>query len=164
MDAALVVSIVAAVFAGLAAIFAGWSAWSSHRSAELASEVVKLERDRHHRDLSPKVTLEHDDRVDGVWFANAGPLDYASIWLELTQDDAPIAGFHVGREGDVVDAGSLGPLAMGERRLVRYQRSSPRNEKGLLSMRLTCESDRGTWTIPAQVEIPGSPWPGVEVG
>lgn len=176
-DAALVVAILAAVFAGLAAVFTAWSAWASHRSAgsaersahsadssaRSAAEAVELERDRRHRELAPQLQLEHDGPVgssndeEGVRFTSRGPLDYDSIRFAFTQDaaDRPIAGFVLG--GEVVKAGDLGPLFVGESRLVPLRRPAPDEGAGTLHLRLTCHNDQGTWTIPAEVEIPGVP-------
>jgi hypothetical protein len=163
MDGALVVAIVAAVFAGLAAIFAGWSAWAAHRSAELAREVVKLERDRHYRELNPHIELEHGSRAPGddrVWFTNKGPLDYTSVAFTIT-DPGPIDGLKL--DGKAVRHGDLGPLSVGERKFLLLRRQTGQEtEEWLLALRLTCRSDQGTWTIPAEVEIPGTRFPGVD--
>jgi hypothetical protein len=161
MDAALVVAIMAAVFAGLAASFAGWSARSAHRSAELADEAVKLERDRHHHELRPHVALAHDGPLggddEGVWFTNAGPLDYASMVFELTQAsrDRPIIGLILG--DGIVTVGDIGPLAVGDRRFLPLRRSAPTEGAGPLHLRLHCRNDQGTWKVPAEVEISGVP-------
>jgi len=78
-DAALVVAILAAVFAGLAVVFTAWSAWSSHRSAgsaersarsadssaRSAAEAVELERGRVHRELIPHIALEQAGAIGG---------------------------------------------------------------------------------------------------
>lgn len=159
--AGLWVSILAAVFAGLAAAFAGWSAWASHRSARSAAAAVGLERDRIHRELTPRIELEQagaagaDD--EGVWFINTGPLDYESVTFALIQEenDRPIAGFI--RGDDVLTLGDLGPLHIGVRRFMRYRRPDPEEGGGTLHLRLFCRNDRGEWTIPAKVEIPGIP-------
>jgi hypothetical protein len=118
MDTALVVSIGAAICAGLAAIFAGWSAWESHRSAtssessaRSAAEAVELERKRHHQESTPRLLLEHDGPVgsendeEGIWLTNNGPLNLENFSVELTQEakDRPIAG--------LVDGGQVVTLA-----------------------------------------------------
>lgn len=169
MDTALVVSIGAAICAGLAAIFAGWSAWESHRSAtssessaRSAAEAVELERDRRHRELAPQLQLEHvgpvgsTDDEEGVRFTSRGPLDYTYVYFILTQvADRPIAGFVLGDK--VLVAGELGPLNVGGARFVPLRRPAPDEGAGTLYLRLTCRNDQGAWTIPAQVEIPGVP-------
>jgi hypothetical protein len=163
-DAALVVSILAALFAGLAVVFAGWSAWASHRSAgsadgsaRSAAEAVELERDRRHRELRPRIELEHEwwhevADEEGVWFTNGGPLDYTSVSFRFAQAavDSPIAGFVLGTHGDI------GPLTVGERTFLGLERHSEAkgDEGGTLYLVLTCRNGQGTWTIPAQVEIP----------
>jgi hypothetical protein len=161
-DAALVVAIVAAAFAGLAVIFAGWSGWSAHRSAELAAEAVKLERDSRHRELTPRIELAHDGPVggveeEGVWFTSSGPLDYTAVEFSFANaaDDSPIAGLSVG--GETVIDGSIGPRTVGERTFVFLLRHDVDPTPGTLYLRLTCRNDQGSWTIPAQVEIPGVP-------
>jgi hypothetical protein len=166
LDAALVVAIVAAVFAGLAAAFAGWSAWASHRSARSsessarsAAEAVELERDRRYRELTPRIDLEHVGPLggdeEGVSVANAGPLAYTSVAFSFAThpDDAPIAGFVLGTEGEI------GPLAVGQRDFLALERHGEAREAdgGTLYLVFSCQNDQGTWTVPAQVEIPGIP-------
>jgi type II secretory pathway pseudopilin PulG len=166
-DAALVVSIVAAAFAGLAALFAGWSAWTSHRSAgsaasaaRSAAEAVELERDRRHRELTPRIELTYEGSLggedEGVWFANTGRLDYTSVAFNFatSPDDTPIAGLALGGT-----YGGVGPLAVGERTFLALKRHSGEREAdgGTLHLILTCSNDQGTWTISAKVEIPGVP-------
>jgi hypothetical protein len=163
MDGALVVAIVAAVFAALAAVFAGWSAWSSHRSAQLAAEAVRLERDRYHNELTPRIQLEHGGAIGGlgeeeaITFTNSGPLRYESVSFLLLQDadDRPIAGLVVGDE--VVQEGSIGPMAIAQRRRVPLRRPGPGEGGGTLHLRLMCRNGQETWTIPAEVEIPAVP-------
>jgi hypothetical protein len=166
-----VVSIVAAVFAGLAAIFAGWSAWASHRSAtssessaRSAAQGVELERERHRRELTPRWDLEHDGPVgsesdeEGIWFTNNGPPNLYQFAVKLTQEakDCPIAGLVVG--GQVVTvADGLGPLAVGERRFIPLRRHASDEGAGTLYLRIDCWTVEHIWTIPAQVEIPGIP-------
>jgi hypothetical protein len=162
MDGALVVAIVAAVFAGLAAVFAGWSAWSSHRSAQHAADAVKLERDRHHHELIPRIDLAYEgdvgrpDQEEGVRFTNRGPLDYTSVAFSFAHYavDSPIAGFEL-RDKVVID-GNIGPLAIGDRYFLTLRRHEHEGG-GVLHLRLTCRNEQGSWTIPAQVEIPGIP-------
>jgi hypothetical protein len=170
-DAALVVAILAAAFAGLAVVFTAWSAWASHRSAgsaersaRSAAEAVELERDRRHRELAPQLQLEHVGPVgssndeEGVRFTSHGPLDYPYVYFILTQDDTqrPIAGFVLGDK--VLVAGQLGPLNVGGTRFVPLRRRAPDEGAGTLYLRLTCRNDQGIpWTIPAGVEIPGVP-------
>ena len=169
-DAALVISIVAAAFAGLAAVFAGWSAWASHRSAgsaessaRSAAETVKLERDRHHLELAPRIEVTHDGSIgawgdqEQIWFTNKGPLDYSSVVVRFAElaVDSPIAGFLVGEE--VATEDEIGPLAVGERALLIPRRHGEDEGAGILHLVLTCSNDQDTWTIPAEVEIPGVP-------
>jgi hypothetical protein len=163
------VSILAAVFAGLAAAFAGWSAWASHRSAtsaessaRSAAEAVELERDRRHRELTPRIELAHDGPVggveeEGVWFTSSGPLDYTAVEFSFANAaiDSPIAGFIL--NGETVTHGDIGPLTVGERTLVWIRRHGVDEGAGTLRLRLTCRNDQGSWTIPAQVEIPAVP-------
>jgi type II secretory pathway pseudopilin PulG len=168
-DPALVVAIVAAVFAALAAVFAGWSAWSSHRSAgssassaRSAAEAVELERDRRHRELTPRMEVTHDGYLGGwgdseqIWFTNKGPLNYSSVVVSFAElaEDSPIAGF-LGK--DVATEDDVGPLAVGERNFLIPRRHGEDEGTGTLYLTLTCSNDQGTWTIPAQVEIPGVP-------
>jgi hypothetical protein len=167
---ALWVSIVAAVFAGLAAVFAGWSAWASHRSASSAessarsaAEAIELERKRRHHELTPSIELAYEgdvrfpDQEEGVWFTNRGPLDYTSVAFSFALEaiDSPIAGFELG--GKVVIDGNIGPLAIGQRYFLTLRRPGEDEGGGTLHLRLTCRNEEGSWTIPAQVEIPVVP-------
>jgi hypothetical protein len=184
MDGALGVAIVAAVFAGLAVVFTAWGAWASHRSARAsessarsadisacsAAEAVELERDRRHRELTPRILLKYqgptgsgEDAIpEGVEIANGGPLDYSSVYFSFAgfPADGPIArSVHDGTEGE------LGSLDIGEHTFLELERhSEDHKEHGdTLYLAFTCSNDRGTWTIPAQVEIPRKPWFGVAV-
>jgi hypothetical protein len=167
MDAAPVVAVMAAVFPGLAAVFAGWSAWASHRSAgssessaRSAAEAVELERDRRHRELTPRIRLQHhgpvgsgeDAVAEEVSVVNGGPLDYSSVAFSFATHpvDSPIASFVLGTEGD------LGPLAIGEHTSLEVQRHDGDREADgeTLYLVFTCGNDQGTWTIPVEVEIP----------
>jgi hypothetical protein len=168
-NAPLWASILAAVFAGLAAAFAGWSAWASHRSASSAensarsaAEAVKLERDRRYQELTPQIELAYEgdvgrpDEEEGIWFTNRGPLDYTSVafGFALFAVDSPIAGFEL--RGKVVIDGNIGPLAIGQRYFLTLRRHQHEGG-GVLHLRLTCQNEQDTWTIPAQVEIPEVP-------
>jgi hypothetical protein len=164
------VLVVSAAFAGLAAMFAGWSAWASHRSAgssassaRSAAEAVELERDRRHRELTPRMEVTHDGAIGGwgdseqIWFTNKGPLNYSSVVVSFAElaEDTPIAGFLIGK--DVATEYDVGPLAIGERDFLIPWRHGEDEGAGTLYLILTCSNDQGTWAIPAQLEIPGVP-------
>jgi hypothetical protein len=178
-DPALVVSIVAAGFAGLAVVFTAWGAWASHRSArsaersarsaessaDSAAQAVELERDRRHRELTPRIELTYagppGDDMEGVTVANSGPLDYTSIAFNISPlEVGPIDSLDLG-DGRMVRDGNIGPLSVGESMFLTLQRppepALAAKQGGVARLRITCRNEQGIWTIPAQVEIPGIP-------
>lgn len=168
--------VVLVVVSIVAAVFAGWSALSSHRSAgsakrserssessaASAAEAVELERDRVRRELTPRIEVTYEGspglgNLELVWFANKGPRDYTSVTFRFVElpIDSPIAGFS--RRREIVTEGEIGPLAIGERNSLILQRHGEDEGEGILYLILICRNDQDTWTIPAQVEIPGVP-------
>jgi hypothetical protein len=174
--AALVISIVAVVFAGVAAVAAVWSAViarrsarSSDSSARSAAEAVDLERVRQHHELTPRIRLEesqHGDAGEGVWFVNDGPLDYDSVTFTFAESDRPgpvvgllpVDALQVGHVW--ATSADLGPMTLGDRRLLLYRRSENRRAESTLRLRVTCSKGSEVWQIPAEVEITPKPFIG----
>jgi hypothetical protein len=156
MDSATAAAWVAAAGAVAAALFAIWSAVSSHRAASSAAEAVALERGRRHDELTPSIELNyqgwHDSSRAYVWFTNHGPLDYTSVAFAFAMSPSlgPIARLAGTTSGEV------GPLSVGERqRLLVDRHAEPfMDDSGTLHLILTCSNDQGTWTLPAEVQIP----------
>ncbi len=154
--AALIVSIVAV-------LLAGWGGWSAHQSARSsdssarsAAEAVDLERSRQHLDQTPRILLEesvYGDPGEGVWFKNGGPLDYDSVRFTFAESDqpAPLAGLQVGDQW--ATSGELGPMAVGDRRLLSYRRSESREAESTLRLRVVCSKGSETWRVPVELEI-----------
>jgi len=69
---------------------------------------VELERDRRHRELTPRIRLQHngprgsgkDAVAEEVSVVNGGPLHYTSVAFSFATHpiDSPIAGFVLGTE------------------------------------------------------------------
>jgi hypothetical protein len=154
-------AVVSLTVAALAALFAGWTGFSAHRSARSDRAAVDLERKRQHLERTPKMRLEesqHGDAGPGVWFCNDGPLDYDSVAFRFASQDkpAPIDALKLGDEW--VTSGDLGPLAVGDRRLLLYRRPEQPGSDAILRLRLTCSSAGGSWTVPAEVYITPEPF------
>jgi hypothetical protein len=151
--AALWVAAAALAVAISSAVFTGWNARS-------AAQAVDLERDRQHRDLTPRMSLKQDGALggddEGVWFTNGGPLDYDQVGFTFapTTGRPPVDGLLVNDEWTT--AAEIGPLVLGARRFVRCHRAED-GEDSLLHLRITCSNERGTWPVLAQVEIPPIP-------
>jgi hypothetical protein len=165
MDSATKAAWVAAAVAAVAAVFAIWSAVSSHRSAthskssaQSAADTLALERDRRHGELIPDIRVEEstfEDKQEGLWFTNNGPLDYTSVLLRVDPALAsPVGALQIGEAWST--EGDIGPMQLGERRLVLIRRNVPMPGT-TLRLRLTCENDGGTWTIHKDVEFTPPP-------
>jgi hypothetical protein len=151
--AALRVAVAALAVAVASAAFTWWNARS-------AARAVDLERDRRHRDLTPRISLKQDGSLggddEGIWFTSDGPLDYDQVGFTFapTTGRPPVDGLLVNDEWTT--AGEIGPLALGERRFVRCRRAED-GEDAILHLRITFSNKQGTWPVPAQVEIPPIP-------
>jgi hypothetical protein len=166
MDSATKAAWVAAAGAVAAALFAVWSAVSSHRaaahaktSAESAAEGLAIERDREHDRLTPRMRVELgrvEDQQEGLWFTNDGPLDYTSVRLrvETPGNVSPVGALQIGEAWST--EGDLGPMELGERRLIPIRRNKPMPGT-TLRLRLTCEIDRDSWPIYREVRFTPPP-------
>jgi hypothetical protein len=159
--AALVISI-------LALLLAIWSAWSTHRSARSseasarsAAEAVALEHERRHDELAPRITLLRDTlgRRTGAWAILEGPTREEPIQVSVAiierEGGGPIDALSVGSDhpGPWKSEADLGHMVAGDKRFLRFRR--PRNRRGgIVRLRFTCTTDRDTWTLPAECELP----------
>jgi hypothetical protein len=156
-------AVVSLALSAVAALFAGWTGLASHRAARSAAQAVSLERDRRHSELAPHISLEHGGTLggedEGVWFANDGPSDLDRIGFTFVQTTSrpPVDGLLTA--GEWTTAGEVGPLALGDRRLLRCRRAAD-GEDSILRLRITCRNDLGIWSFLGQVEIPGIPFVG----
>jgi hypothetical protein len=148
--AALVVSI-------LGAGFAWWSARSSARSARTARDALDLERARRHDQQTPQITLiksDHQGDREGVWLANDGPYDYASVRFAIVEIEgtqrAPIQGLLV--DGIATMEGDLGPVESGARRFLPFYRPDPKSG-GTVRLRITCSNQDGEWSLVREFEV-----------
>jgi hypothetical protein len=143
---------VALVVSFLALAVAGWSAWTAHRA-------LAIERDRRHGELIPNIRVEEatfEDQQEGLWFTNDGPLDYTSVRVrvETPGNVSPVGALQIG-EGWSTE-GDLGPMELGERRLIPIRRNKPMPGT-TLRLRLTCQNNQGTWPIYREVEFTPPP-------
>src|SRR6266511_1537803 len=64
---------------------------------------------------------------------------------------APLAGLQVGDQW--ATSGELGPMAVGDRRLLSYRRSESRDAESTLRLRVVCSKGSETWRVPVELEI-----------
>ena len=102
----------------------------------------------------------YGDSCEGVWFANRRPLDYDSVGFIIVESDrpGPLASLQIGDQW--YTAGDLGPMAVGDRRLVPYRRSEDRHAASILRLRITCLKGTEVWQVPTEVEITSNPFIG----
>jgi hypothetical protein len=156
-------AVIALIVSIVAVLLAGWGGWSAHQSARSsdssarsAAEAVDLERSRQHLDQTPHILLEesvYGDPGEGVWFKNGGPLDYDSVRFTFAVSDrpGPLVSFQVNDQW--ATSGDLGPMAVGDRRLLSYRRSESREAESTLRLRVMCSKGSETWRVPVEVEI-----------
>jgi hypothetical protein len=163
--AALVISIVAVVFAGVAAVAAVWSAVIARRSARTAAEAVELERVRYHDDRTPRLRLLYEPAQpggdDGLWVINDGPGAYqVRVTLISREGGGPLeavqvvkvgGGMAVVREGEEAELGWL--LGIGDKYFLRLLRVRSLR-RGVVRLRFTCSNEHGEWVTAAECEIP----------
>jgi hypothetical protein len=162
MDSATKAAWLAAAGAAAAALFAVWSAWSSHQAARSAAGTLAIEREREHDRLTPDIQVEEstfEDKQEGIRFTSDGPRDYTSVHFRVETPAAasPVSALQIGEAWIPLNPqwrteGDLGPMALGDRRFVPYQRADPW-PGSTLRLRITCDSDQDTWTIHREVDI-----------
>jgi hypothetical protein len=120
-----------------------------------------LEHDRRHDELAPRITLrrsDHRDEHEGVWLANDGPHDYASVRFAIVEIEGtqrrPIEGLVV--NGIATMEGDLGPIENGARRFLPYERADP-DSGGVVRLRITCSNQDGEWSLVREFEVLAPP-------
>jgi hypothetical protein len=160
--AALRIAIAALAISIIGTGLAWWSARSAARSARTTRDALNLEHDRRHDELAPRITLsrsDHRDAREGVWLANDGPHDYASVRFAIVEIEGtqrgPIQGLLV--DGVATMEGDLGPIENGARRFLPYQRADP-DSGGTVRLRITCSNQHGEWSLIREFEVRPPPF------
>jgi hypothetical protein len=168
--AALVLSIVAALIAGL-------SAWYTRRQAVSAEDVRRIETGRRHDELLPGlvgVYIEagetRDGQRPGVRLTNQGPLDLDRVDVEVVPahraDEAVVEGIYDHRSGETAAVHETGRVRRGESWTfevipARYE-VEPGHELdrgGTAVFRCTCfTAGHEPWVVIVSVDFPASPW------
>jgi hypothetical protein len=160
---ALRIAIAALAFSIIGTGLAWWSARSAARSARTARDALDLERARRHDQQAPQITITgagHQDAArEGVWLANDGPHDYASVRFAIVEIEgsqpSPVRGLLV--DGIATMEGDLGPVESGARRFLPYQRADP-DSGGTVRLRIACSNQQGEWSLVREFEVRPPPF------
>ncbi|MEV8517888.1 hypothetical protein [Dactylosporangium sp. NPDC051484] len=163
--AAFVVSIIAAIVAGLSALYA-------RKQAASAEEVRKIEAARRHDELCPKLLAEYvpstvtrDGPRPAVKLTNRGPLDLDRIDIQAVpahkSKEAAIDGLYDHRTGETAVMQETGPVRLGESWTfaVIAARGGPKTTRGgAATFRCTCHAaGHQPWVVIVSVLFPAAP-------
>lgn len=176
--AALGMSLIALMVAGVSARYAGRSAHASERSAtaselaaQAASDIAGLERERRHEELKPVFRVQSDASIDiqgltyaGMWVCLEGPHDLDEIRVRF---EPPTVGephevwrVLVGsqnyglRPGEEMQYGF--PLRCGERFRVLFERNAVSSGRNPVRLRCECKREgHPPWVTTAEGRTPG---------
>lgn len=159
--ASLVLSIVAILIAAAGVAYSALARREAHRSADAAECAARIDAERRHDEQAPRFDLELVDAPSGtlgLQLRNRGPIDLATVTIELVDGAGAISDLLTGDAGKESDSATLQTLRVGEAATV-YGRKTPEESGGLVVLRLTCHGvDRARpWTLTKSLEVPGTP-------
>jgi hypothetical protein len=146
--AALVVSIVAVLIAGVAALF-------TKRQADYAKQLVAFDKERRHEEGTPQLAVREVPTSErrgwpSMEVENLGPGDLDEVVVALLAPPAgedPVGSLVDTRDGSGTDLVSLGALSLGGAAVVRVRLENHDTRGELARLRIECRVGEERWAL-----------------